>query len=100
PPPVGGGELWLLGELKAWNAATQTGPHEHGQPPSPEMMQAGIDMMAAMLRSAVATAENDDSFAARAARERGLMNQELPDPSRFAAAYEARTGRPMKPEAI
>jgi hypothetical protein len=98
--PIGEGESWLLGELKAWNAAEQTGPPEHGQPPSPEMMQAGIEMMAAMMRSGVASAEDDDSFAARAARERGLMNQALPDPSQFAAAYPARTGRAMKPEAI
>jgi hypothetical protein len=98
--PIGEGESWLLGELKAWNAAKQAAPHEHGQPPSPEMMQAGIEMMAAMMRSGVATAEDDDSFAARAAREHGLMNQALPDPSQFAAAYEARTGHAMKPEAI
>lgn len=98
--PIGEGESWLLGELKAWNAAQQTGPHEHGQPPSPEMMRAGIEMMAAMMRSAAATAEDDDSLAARAARERGLMNQALPDPSQFAAAYQARTGHSMKPEAI
>ena len=98
--PIGEGEMWLLGELKAWNAAEQAGPHEHGQPPSPEMMQAGIEMMAAMMRSGVATAEGDDSFAARAARERGLMNQALPNPSQFAAGYKARTGHAMKPAAI
>jgi hypothetical protein len=98
--PIGEGESWLLGELQAWNAEKQTGPPEHGQPPSPEMMKAGIEMMAAMMRSGVATAEDDDSFAARAARERGLMNQALPDPSQFDAAYQARTGQAMKPEAI
>ena len=98
--PIGEGESWLLGELKAWNAAKQAGPHEHGEPASPEMMQAGIEMMAAMMRSGVATAEDDDSFAARAARERGLMNQALPDPSQYADAYQARTGQAMKPEAF
>jgi hypothetical protein len=98
--PIGEGESWLLGELKAWNAAERAGPHESGQPPSPEMMQAGIEMMAAMMRSGFATAEDDDSFGARAAREHGLLNQALPDPSQFAAAYEARTGHAMNPDAI
>ncbi len=98
--PIGEGESWLLGELKARNAAEEAGPHQQGELPSPELMQAGIEMMAAMMRSGVATAEDDDSFAAQAAREHGLLNQPMPDPAAFAAAYEAKHGHTVAPSTL
>jgi hypothetical protein len=98
--PIGEGESWLLGELKAFNLIGEQGHIGHDEAPSAELMQTGLQMMAAMMRSGMATAEDDDSFATRAAHEHGLFNQPMPDVSGFAAAYEAKHGRPLAPKTL
>jgi hypothetical protein len=92
--PIGEAEEWLLGELKAYVAAVEAGPQRQGDV-TPAQMQAGLELMSAIMRSVLARG-GDDDFAARAAREHGLVNQPVPDLTAVAAAYEAKHGRPIE----
>ena len=97
--PIGEAETWLLAELKAARAlevARDQG--ERGGAPPPEAIQAGIAMVATMMRMSVDDPDADDSLDARAAHEHGLLNATMPDLAAFERAYEQRTGHPM-PEA-
>jgi hypothetical protein len=101
--PIGEGEAWLLGEMKAWNAAEgakAAGLDDDGGIPSPAVMQAGMQMMGALMRTGLQSAADDDSPAARAAREHGLLNGPFPDMDRLAAQYAAQHGRPMDSEML
>ena len=97
--PIGEGETWLLTQLRmsvlqADGQLRRSGSEE--RLPSPEVMQLGSRMMAAMLQAATSTGEDDDDAAARAAREHGLLHGPGGfDPEALARAYEARTGKQM-----
>jgi hypothetical protein len=93
--PIGEAESWLLGMLKASKAMAGRGDGDKDGPPSPEMIAAGAQMMSTFLRLG-ASADSDDSFDARAAREHGMASlAQLPDAASLEAAYEARTGHAM-----
>ena len=90
--PIGEAESWLLGEMKAWRASkrrTPGGTEEF----SPEMMAAGMQMFGALLGAGMQSADDDDSFAARAAREHGMAGTSSMDIGALAAAYTAKTGK-------
>jgi hypothetical protein len=92
--PIGEAESWLLGELKAWRPSRDRAPGGK-QDLSPEMMAAGMQMFGAMLRGGMASADDDDSFAARAAREHGLGGTTPMDIAAFEQAYTAKTGKEL-----
>ena len=95
--PIGEAESWLLGEMKAWHASrarTTDGTEEF----SPQMMAAGMQMFGALLSAGMHTADDDDSFAARAAREHGLAGTSSMDIGALAAAYTAKTGKAFPEE--
>lgn len=100
--PSGEGETWLLTQLEATvlQASGELGRRAaDGGLPSPEAMQVGEQMLAAMLRFGATGADDDDSPAAREAREHGLLSGGPVESDGLASAYEARTGKPM-PEAM
>ncbi len=95
--PIGEGETWLLAQLRMSLLADER-RHDGADSadlPSPEMLQVGSRMMAALMRAGSTTGDEDDDPAARAAREHGLMQGPGIDPVALAQAYEARTGKPM-----
>ncbi len=96
--PIGEAESWLLGEMKAFRASrnrTSGGREEM----TPELMAAGMQMFNAMVGGGMHHAEDDDSFAARAAREHGLGSGTPLDVDAMVAAYTAKTGKPFPEEA-
>ena len=54
-----------------------------------------MQMLTTMMRIGATTADDDDSFEARSAREHGLSATSMPDPAALEAAYEQRTGHAM-----
>ena len=96
--PIGEAESWLLGEMKAWRASRKApdGREEF----SPEMMAAGMQMFGALIGAGMHSADDDDSFAARAAREHGLAGTSSMDIGALAAAYTAKTGKAFPEETL
>ncbi len=94
--PIGEAETWLLAELKAFRSIETSGAgHREGDAPPPEAIAAGMQMLTTMMRIGATTADDDDSFEARSAREHGLTATSMPDAAALEAAYEQRTGHAM-----
>jgi hypothetical protein len=97
--PIGEAESWLLGEMKAWRASRNRAP-DGREEFSPEMMAAGMQMFGALIGAGMHSADDDDSFAARAAREHGLAGTSSMDVGALAAAYTAKTGKAFPEETL
>ena len=93
--PIGEGETWLLSQLRIWASMPVGGHRGPDEPPSPEMMRAGMQMFATLMNAGLAAKVGDDLAQMRASREHGLTSQQMPDIGDFAAAYQARTGKQM-----
>jgi hypothetical protein len=96
--PIGEAESWLLGEMKAWRASRERTPGGREEM-TPEMMAAGMQMFNAMMRAGMQSPDDDDSFAARAAREHGLGTGAPMNVEAMVAAYTAKTGKAFPEEA-
>jgi hypothetical protein len=97
--PIGEAETWLLGELKTVQAMAGRRGSSRDGPPPPEVIEGGMQMFASLVRMGASSAEDDDSQAAREAREHGLESLAIPDAASLERAYEARTGHAMTDKA-
>ncbi len=96
--PVGEGEGWLLMQLRDTELVKEVGGQRHSpdELPSPEQVAAMSEGMQNFLHfmtlAGTATGEGPN---AEVQHEHGLFSGPAADPQELAAAYEARTGKPM-----
>ena len=95
--PIGEAEAWLLAQLRVAPSIAKLREVAALAPAMRPLsaLAGGMGLASALMRAGMATAEGDDSEAAREQREHGLTAGPPPDAATLERAYETRKGHPM-----